>query len=193
MQTRFFLALTLALSACSGSSEETPVTPDGGGAEPSSSSVNSTETAPSGPPQFAAQPGWTEQAPSSAMRFKEFVLCGDETPGPDHPVVIVAHWPNGVGGRDGNLARWKGNVAPLEGGAPVGERSETWNGLDVSIVDGSGQINDMGSAFDDGRFIAAYIESGSRSIEGVYTVKLSGPRAQVDTWADSLYAFLAAL
>jgi len=146
------------------------------------------DTARTGPLDFTAPEGWTERAPTGAMRLKEFVL-GEVSE--SAPFVIVAHWPNGVGGLQANLQRWKGQVAGEEGAAEPGLETISDNGLICTIMDGQGAYTGMSGGTETGsRMLAAYIESPGGRIEGVYTIKLSGSVEALAPWAESFRKFI---
>lgn len=139
-----------------------------------------------GAPRFQAQPGWTEQQPESAMRFLEYVLEGEGS-----PVLVVSYWPNGVGGLDANMERWRGSVTGSDPG--VGKTTFP-NDLRIDSLRKIGQVTDgMGGPASEGALMVAYVESPSGRFPGVYTVKVMGPTATLDAHAERFEAFLAGL
>ncbi len=175
------LALILVFAACGSPSE-----PEEQGAP--SSSPGATGGAPEalGAPRFVAQPGWTEQKPESAMRYLEFVLEGEGS-----PVLVVSHWPNGVGGLDANMDRWRGSVTGSDPG--VGKTTFP-NDLRIDSLRKVGQVTDgMGGPASEGALMVAYVESPAGRFPGVYTVKVMGPTATLDAHAERFEAFLAGL
>ncbi len=185
MRTACFLLASLPLLFVSCSSEPAPVT---GETEVQESALPEAPAQRSGPLNFAAPEGWTERAPTGAMRSKEFVL-GEITD--TAPLVIVAHWPNGVGGLQANLQRWKSQVAGGDGAAEPSLETITGHGLISTILDGEGAYTGMSGGTEAGsRLLAAYVESPSGRMEGVYTIKLSGPADALAPWAESFRKFI---
>lgn len=141
-----------------------------------------------GPLDFTAPEGWTERAPTGAMRFKEYVL-GEVTK--TSPLVIVAYWPNGVGPLQANLDRWKNQVGGGEDAAEPTLETFTENGLISTILDGQGDYTGMKGGTETGsRLLAAYVESPSGRFEGVYTIKLNGSIEALEPWAESFRKFI---
>ncbi|MBL4769624.1 MAG: hypothetical protein JKY61_00390 [Planctomycetes bacterium] len=141
-----------------------------------------------GPVEFNAPEGWTEREPTAAMRSKEFVL-GDDTE--NEVLVIVGHWPNGVGGLQANLQRWKGQLAGGENAQEPSIDTFTENGLISTLMDGMGDYSGMSGTQQAGsRLMAAYVESPMGRFEGVYTIKLSGSADSIEPWADSFRKFI---
>ncbi|MDF1838649.1 MAG: hypothetical protein P1V35_12335 [Planctomycetota bacterium] len=184
---RFPLLLLLALSLAFASCSSEPQV-ESGGDRPAEPAAATEQTARTGPLDFTAPEGWTERAPTGAMRFKEYVL-GEDVDGA--PLVIVAHWPNGVGGLQANLQRWKGQVAGGDGAAEPSVETISDHGLISTIMDGEGAYTGMSGGTESGsRLLAAYIESPAGRIEGVYTIKLSGSVEALAPWAASFRKFI---
>ncbi|MFT5058304.1 MAG: hypothetical protein ACI89E_001077, partial [Planctomycetota bacterium] len=67
----------------------------------------------------------------------------------------------------------------------------TENGLISTVLDGQGAYTGMSGESQSGsRLMAAYIESPSGRMEGVYTIKLSGPSDSIEPWAESFRQFI---
>lgn len=160
--------------------------------DPGQQGANSTETktsvARTGPLNFAAPEGWVEREPTKQMRFKEFTL-GDDAE--NEVLVVVAYWAGGIGGLQGNLDRWKGQVGGGEGAAEPTIDTYTENGLITTLLDGDGSFTGMDGETKAGtRLMAAYIESPMGRFDGVYTIKLTGPSDVSAPWADSFHKFI---
>jgi hypothetical protein len=183
MHTSCFLFLLLPLAFSSCSSE-----PQADKAQDLVVEGPAADATRTDPMNFAAPEGWTERTPTAAMRHKEFVLgeLGDNP-----TLVIVAQWKNGVGGLQANLQRWKGQVGGGEGATEPTIDTLTENGLISTILDGQGAYSGMSGETQSGsRLMAAYIESPSGRMEGVYTIKLSGPSDSIEPWAESFRKFI---
>ncbi len=122
-------------------------------------------------------PGWTRQAPSSAMRVATYKVphAGSDK---DDGELAVFHFGGGQGGDvEANLKRWEGQFSETKG-AP--ERSErTVNGMKAHIVEvASGTYTAMAmmpgqpaGPKSDYAMIASVVETPS----GSYFFKLTGP------------------
>ncbi|MCA9001220.1 MAG: hypothetical protein KDB61_04800 [Planctomycetes bacterium] len=139
------------------------------------------------PLNFVAPLGWVEREPTQAMRAKEFVV-GEA--GENPLLVIVAHWPNGVGSLQDNLNRWKGQV----GSDDPTLTEYTANGLLATVLDAEGTYQGMtGEAQEGSRLLAAYVESPAGRVDGVYTIKMSGSSEEVTPWVESFHEFIKGL
>ncbi len=175
--------LPLALWSCS-----SEVSVPEGSTDVSSPSDAAGSPASSGPLNFLAPEGWTERSPTGPMRHKEFLLGNDPE---NELLVVVAHWPSGVGGLQANLDRWKGQVGGGENASEPILDTTTGNGLISTLLDGEGTFTGMqGDSRASSRLLAAYIESPGGRIEGVYTIKLEGSSEAVAPWADSFRSFV---
>ena len=162
----------------------------GCGSQETTSSEPANVTARSQPslgmPRWEAQEGWVEQSPQSAMRLLEYRLEGE-----GEPVLVVSHWPNGVGGLEPNLDRWRGSVV---GPDPCEVVTTFPNELRVDLISGYGMVSDgMGGEASEGALLAAYIQSPEGRFPGVYTVKVIGAQATLDAHRSRVEAFLAQL
>jgi hypothetical protein len=144
-----------------------------------------------GEPSFTAQEGWTERAPSSAMRFKEFAL-GE---GPDAPLVVVAHWPGGIGSVADNISRWTSAISTGPDDAPPVTQETVRDGLRITTVDGAGTMSiGMSDSPQAGRrMLAAFVDAPGGRFAGAYTIKVVADAAELTPWVASFETFLADL
>jgi hypothetical protein len=147
--------------------------------------------------RFTAQEGWITEAPSSAMRFAQYVLPA-EGEGEDASVVVF-YSPGGMGSVEDNLARWAGQMEQPDGSDPLAAaetKVERRDGVVFHTIDVTGTFASTpmmpgapaGEKKPDTRLVGTVIECDS----GPYYVKLVGPSATVERWRESYDAFLAA-
>ncbi len=83
-------------------------------------------------------PGWSREAPSSAMRRAQYRLRG---PGGEAECVVFYFGPGQGGDAQANAERWAGQLAPSAGGSTAphpATRKVVVNGLAVLLVEASG-------------------------------------------------------
>ncbi len=179
------------------------VGPAGSGAQvhPGASAAPSAEGPGSGPggavavvpdefPRFVAPEGWVTEAVTNSMRLHQFRLAGDA--GVGDVEVVVATWPNGVGGREDNLTRWatQVGVATID---PARRTESEVRHFRVTTVHLEGAYKpDQGKELGSGAaMLASFIEVPGDA--RVWTVKATGPAATVARWKSSYEAFIAGL
>ncbi|HBP23866.1 MAG TPA: hypothetical protein DEA08_39570 [Planctomycetes bacterium] len=141
-----------------------------------------------------AQPGWTEEAPTSRMRLAQFLLPAKE--GGEDLRLVVYHFGAGQGGgAQANLERWAAQIKTKEG-APPRQTSWVQHGLAVTTIDALGDFKQPtfgrgkpGPAKPNHRLLGAVVEGA----DGPYFVKLVGPAADVGRWEASYGAFVRSL
>jgi hypothetical protein len=134
---------------------------------------------------FTTPAGWTEEAPTSAMRKAQYRLARAQGDGEDGECVVYYFGAGGGGGVEANLERWCTQFEQPDGGdsrALLVRAERTVGALAVHEVElsgtyvaetapGSGErVNKPGFALR-----AAIVESD----HGAYYVKLVGPAATV--------------
>lgn len=132
-----------------------------------------------------APEGWKEEKPANTMQFKVFSLpkaAGDE----DKTSLVIFYFPNGVGGEEANMTRWKGMFIPPEGKKleDIAKISKMEVGKNsVSILDISGTYKQSTP----GNPNAPTVEKKDHRMFGVfwstkngdYTMRLVGPTKSV--------------
>jgi hypothetical protein len=199
--------LALASAACSSEPEASP--PKSSTAAPAAAkqenSAAATKTpsasaadtpAGTGPLTFKAQPGWTEEKPTSAMRKAQYVLPKSDKDTED-ATLVVYFFSATAGSVQANLDRWTQQFEQPDGktSADVLTNSErTVNGLRVHDVELSGTYvaeTSPGSGQhlrkEGWRMLASIIEAK----EGPYYAKLVGPSATVKHWEPSFRNFVS--
>lgn len=156
-------------------------------------------TAASGELQFAAQPGWVEEKPTSSMRKAQYLLPRAEGDTEDASLVVFYFGASGGGGREANLTRWAGQFEQVDGSdstAKMKTADRTVNGLAVTDVELSGTYvaeTTPGSGVrvrkEGWRMIASIIEAPA----GAYYPKLVGPDKTVTRWEPFYRSFVDAL
>lgn len=138
---------------------------------------------------FVVPEGWQRKQAASTFILAEFTLPkaeGDDADG--RLTVSVAG-----GSIDANLSRWRDQF----GGKPEksNEDKQQINGLEVTIVDYTGEFNDQRGPFapptkrSDYRMLAAVIP-----VEGeLHFIKATGPNATIAAQAERFHEFLASV
>lgn len=136
---------------------------------------------------FEVPEEWETQKVGSPMRKAQFVVPG---PGGDGEMVVF-RFAGGAGGKDANIARWKGQFQAPEGKTVddiTKQRDFDANGLKVTMVDITGHYkapDRPGSSTmvdePDYRMLAAIVEGSGDA----FFFKLLGPGKTVDLWAQS--------
>ncbi len=176
------------LAACTQEQQEAPETP----ATTQTSGLK--KTLPEGI-SWQAPAGWTEEAPSSAMRKAQYALPkadGD----PEDASVVIFYFQGQGGSVEANIERWYSQLAQPDG-TPTRDkatrREQLVNGLKQTIVDVTGTYlsssRPMGGDVTEKpgfRMLAAVVEAGS----GLWFVKFVGPENTVKKWESSFGNFL---
>ncbi|MCE9635215.1 MAG: hypothetical protein K8T90_05855 [Planctomycetes bacterium] len=139
--------------------------------------------------------GWKSSPPSSGMRMAQFDL---PTAWPDGGAVQCVVFSAMLGGRQGNLDRWIGQVSQTDGSSTkdktkisetkVGALTVTRIEIRGSYADGMAKVpREAGDAL----FLGAVIGAGTG--DEVWTIKLAGPRAAVESEMAKFDALLASI
>jgi hypothetical protein len=143
---------------------------------------------------------WTEQTPSSSMRLAQIDVPGAGGGAP----LVMFRFRGGGGGVEANVARWLGQISQPDGRptSEVAKRTTTQVGaLTVTSVDATGTFSaSMGPSAPagspgappnaaDSRLLAAVVEGHGDA----YYIKLVGPRATIDPWAEAWTTMLGSL
>jgi hypothetical protein len=146
------------------------------------------------PFSFAAPPGWAASPPTSGMRMAQFDLPGKW---PDGGAVQCVVFSAMLGGRQGNIDRWIGQVGQTDGSpsnakakiteSKVGKLNITRVEIRGTYVDGMAKVK---RESDDALLLGAVIDAGS---DEVWTIKLAGPRSEVEPEMAKFDALLASI
>lgn len=149
-------------------------------------------SAPEGHLSFAAPAGWVEEQPSSAMRFTQYRLPGQE----GMAAAELAVFFNIGGSVEANLQRWYRQFSQPDGRSTSGiaeTKKVTVANLEVTVIYvtgtylassmmGSGSTSDMpGYAM-----IAAMVETS----QGPWQFKATGPEKTLSYWRESFDEFV---
>ncbi|MGK0484310.1 MAG: hypothetical protein ACJAQ3_004300 [Planctomycetota bacterium] len=157
--------------------------------------------AATGGPQWVTPEGWVEVQPESNMRFKQYSIPAEGDV--KAPLVVVAHWPGGIGPVETNLDRWASQVGGPNADLKARDLSDEqrWvtepTGYLVTHIHVEGTIKPMegmGSDIvetDAGAILAAFIEV-ENSAE-VWTVKITGAAKIIAANKDKYVKFIAGI
>ena len=146
-----------------------------------------------------APEAWEVEETSSSMRAAQYRLADPaEGGGADAALVVYYFGPAGGGTVAMNMDRWRGQFEGPDGGPATDavESANEVNGLQVSELNirgtyvaetmpGSGELRNE----PDWRMRAVVVETPN----GAFFLKLTGPAATVDAWADSFDAYVASI
>jgi hypothetical protein len=135
---------------------------------------------------FTIPDGWQRQAPSSSFLLAEFTLPRAETDEADGRLTVSS----AGGSIEANIERWRGQF----GGKPENSSQDRIqvDGMDVVIVDLSGEFDDQRSPIAPGtktsgyRMLAAILPVGGE----LHFVKAVGPQATIKAHADRIREFV---
>ena len=195
-KTAALLVLALAAS-CSGDSvapADAPETGASGAAEPVH--LASPAELPAELPRFIPDDGWRTVPPSKGMRLHQYEVPGAAGAGRASGEVVVAAWPQGVGGLEANLSRWirqSGMNLSVEQLSSDQLSRRNVRGFEVSILrlEGASGAGDAASGAHGAAgqaLTVAYIEKPGHP--GVWTVKLTGPIETIQAQGAAFDAFL---
>jgi hypothetical protein len=133
-----------------------------------------------------APPGWDRRPPSSGFVLAEFYLPKPEGADRDGRLTVST----AGGDLEANLERWRSQFS----GKPEKESRRTTNadGLEITVVDYSGQFNDQRGPFapappqPDSRMLAAIIPLDGE----LFFVKAVGPQKTIAKYEDEFMAFV---
>lgn len=139
--------------------------------------------------------GWKSSPPTSGMRMAQFDLPSTWSDGGAVQCVVFSAM---LGGRQGNLDRWIGQVSQADGSSTkdktkisemqVGALTVTRIEIRGSYTDGMAKVP---RSADDAIFLGAVIGAGTG--DEVWTIKLAGPRAAVEPEMAKFDALLASI
>jgi len=137
---------------------------------------------------FKVPDGWTQEKPTSEMRFAQYKLpraTGDA----DDGLLVVYYFGKGQGGTpEANIERWINQVKQPDG-SPSQEKAKvdslTVNGLAVKTVDVTGNYSggmSADSAPHDSKALYRLRGAIIDTPKGSYFVKLTGPEKTINQW-----------
>lgn len=143
---------------------------------------------------WTAPQGWKQVTPSSTMRIAQFDL---DATWPDGIPVQCAIFPAIGGGKQANIDRWIGQFQQADGSASKDKAKlaeSSRDGLSVTRIELRGQFSDgmqkPPRQTDDGMLLGAIVEAPDG--DNLY-VKLTGPRAAIESEAARFDEFVASL
>jgi hypothetical protein len=187
------LALALIITGCSKNSGSPAAA---GTSVPAPTSLNASAQTVAGELRFKVPAGWTEEKPTSEMRFAQYKLpkaTGDS----DDALLIVYYFGKGQGGTpEANIERWINQVKQPDG-SPSKDKAKlgtmTVNGLAVSTVDVLGTYSGGMSQESAPKDAAAIYRLRGAIIDtpkGSYFAKLTGPEKTVNHWDQAYNEYL---
>jgi hypothetical protein len=135
---------------------------------------------------LVAPRGWRSKAPQSVFTAAEYVLPGANGPETDGRLTLSV-----VGGSIAdNVERWKAQFGGA--GAKVKQETLTVDGMQITVVDCSGDFNDQRGPYapavkrSDYRMKAAIIPVNGE----LHFIKAIGPRPTIEAYAESIKQFI---
>lgn len=197
MKNTAVLLLLAVVSSCTDASvspAEAPETGVSGTAE--RAHIASSADLPAELPRFIPDDGWRTVPPSKGMRLHQYEVPGADGAGSAAGEVVVAAWPQGVGGLEANLSRWIRQAGMSLSVADLSSEQLTRRsvrGFEVTVLRLDGASGAGGAAAGahgaaGQPLTVAYIEKSGHP--GVWTVKLTGPIETIQSQGAAFDAFL---